>query len=505
MSEMPTHLHPLFPVEPGAMILRDYVMDTLVSHEPNTWELKPRLAEKWEISKDKKTYTFHLRAGITFHDGHPLNSEDVKFSFDSLFDPHFRGLPWRQFFQDIERVEMVDALTVKVFSKNAAEQNFTNFATGLQIIPKHVYSDPEKAELLNRVLIGSGPYSLEQFPNEGVIILKRNANWFGFSTPEWRGYFNFTSISFRKVVDETLAIELVKSGDLDFFEIKSQTSILSRTENGPWGKTAFKIKTINSEPKDSVLLNFNLKKDFFRDKNVRLALALAYPRAEMNRRFRSDLSKLSSGPQPLQSDATSQNVKPIEFDPEKAREILSKAGWKEKSSNGLLQKKINGQWEEFKFTLLHASNELEKYWSVYKSELAKLGIELTLRKVDWPTLMKNANEGSFDTLAMGWSGVVDWQPKALWHTSSWPPFGSNFGFYKNQEVDRWIDKSMLEFDREKRLSMLRKVYELVTADIPCLFFFSDSETYYIVSQNVMRPGDTFKYDIGTDSWWSAHP
>lgn len=487
------------------MTIRDYVMDTLLAHDLNNFEWVGRAAEKWEISKDKKVFTFHLRKGLKFHDGQPLTADDVKFSFDALFDSRYRSAHLRNYFQDIDKVEVLDPLTIRFTSKDAHYQDFAFIAAGLQILPKAIYSDLDKSEKLSRSLIGSGPYRFEQFEKGKFLILVRNENWYGFQTPEWKGFYNFSKLTFHFVHDENLAVELMKSGDLDFLEIKSRSNQALKTDTPPWGQTLFKIKAENSIPKDYLFLGMNQHRDFFKDKNVRMALALLTNRAELNRRFRSEQSDLTTGPQYSHSDFASATVKPISFDPEKAKELLAKAGWKDNDKKGILQKKSGGKIQEFRFVMLHSAKDLEKYWSVIKDDFRKAGIDMEVRFVDWNNLLKTLDAGNFDAFGLAWNGVVDWDPKALWASTSVPPKGSNFLGYKNSEVDKLIEKARLEFDRSKRTLLLKKTYEIIAQDVPAIFLFNDASTIYLRSANVKNSGDTMKYDLGTDAWWSAKP
>ena len=236
-----------------------------------------------------------------------------------------------------------------------------------------------------------------------------------------------------------------------------------------------------------------------------MALALLTNRAELNHRFRQDQSDLTNGPQYSHSDFASQTVKPISFDPEKAKELLAKAGWKDLDKKGILQKKSGGKTEEFRFVLIHSAKELEKYWSLVKEDFRKAGIDMEVRFVEWNSLLKTLDEGNFDAFGMAWNGVVEWDPKALWASTSVPPKGSNFIGYKNSDVDKTIEKARLEFDRNKRALLLQKVYELIASDVPYIFIFNDSSTIYLRSSKVKNSGDTMKYDLGTDLWWSAKP
>ena len=504
MQEEPPTLHPIMSQDYYSQVVKGYVLDTLLANDLNTWEWTPRLAEKWEISKDKKVFTFHLRKNSTFHDGHPVTAEDVKFSFDAIFEPKYKAAHLRPYYESIDKVEVIDPYTVKVTAKDTYFQNFTSIVS-MPIIPKHIYGDVEKSQKLTRTLIGSGPYSLDKFEKGQKLVLKRFDKWYGFSDDHWRGYYNFDQMVYRFVKEENVALEMVKKGDFDFMEFNNPEVYKQKTDGAPWGQSVFKNQVENSSPKTYSFIGFNFRRDLFKDKNVRMAMAMLMNREEMNKKFRYDMSLLATGPEYIQSDYASPTMKPILYDPAKALALLNKAGWKDTEKKGILQKIINGKPVEFRFTLIHASKDREKYWTMYREDLKKVGIDMEIRLLEWNSFLKLIDEGNFDAMAMGWSGTIDWDPKQIWHSSNAVPGGSNFIAYKNTEVDKLIDRARVEIDRSKRMHMLRKVYEMIANDVPYIFMFNDKYYLYANSNKVVKPGSTMKYDVGNDIWWAAKP
>lgn len=504
MGAEPPTLHPIMSQDLYSDNVKAYVLDTLLVRDLNSFEWRSRIANKWEISKDKKVFTFYLRKDVFFHDGKPLTAEDVKFSFDAIFEPKYKAAHLRPYFEGIEKVEIVDPYTIKAHAKDTYFMNFNVIAT-MYIMPKHIYSDVDKSSKMNRELIGSGPYKLDKFEKGQKIVLKRNEKWFGFNTDEWKGFYNFDQFQYRFVKEENVALEMVKKGDIDLIDFQFPDVFVQKTQGAPWGQSVFKNQVENSSPKMYFYLSFNFRKDLFKDKNVRLAMAHLMNREEMNKKFRYEMSFLATGPTYVQSDYASPNVKPILYDPKKAQELLSKAGWKDSDKDGVLDKTINGKKVDFRFTLIHAAKDREKYWTMYKEDLKKIGIDMEIRLLEWNSFLKLVDEGNFDSMAMGWSGGVEWDPKQIWHSSSAVSGGSNFIAYKNQDVDKLIEKARNELDRNKRVQMLRKVYEMVAADVPYIFMFNDKFDLYANSNKVSKSGSTMKYDIGADLWWSVKP
>lgn len=138
----PASLNPLSYADGYASEVFAYTLETLLTINPDTYEWHPALAERYEISKDNKTYTFYLRQDAKFHDGSAVTAEDVKFSFDAIFIDAYLAARLRSYYTGIDRVEVVDTHTVKFHTKDAYFGNFESAAL-LRVIPKAVYGDPK--------------------------------------------------------------------------------------------------------------------------------------------------------------------------------------------------------------------------------------------------------------------------------------------------------------------------------------------------------------------------
>lgn len=496
----PATLHPIKSQDYYASVIQDYVMDSLLIRNLNTYEWESRIAEKWEISKDNKVFTFHLRKNIVFHDGKPLTAEDVKFSFDAIFEPKYHAEHLRPYFESIEKIEILDPYTIKATAKDNYYKNFESIAR-MTILPKHIYSNVEKSDKMNKELMGCGPYLLESYEKGQKIVLKRFDKWYGANEGYNKGQFNFERMTFRFVKDDTVQLEMLKKGELDIFDDLNPEQYELKATGPLWGNSVFKFKVENKTPKSYSFYAWNMRKDLFKDKKVRLALAYLLNRDEMNKKFRFGYSAPVAGPNYVQSEYSSPEVKPIPFDPKKAQELLKEAGWTDSDKNGILDKTINGQKVEFKFTLLHSNKDFEKYHTIYQEELKKAGIAMEVKYVDWSSFSKNLEEQNFDALSMRWTSVVEWDPKQIWHSNSAAKGGSNFAGYMNPEVDKLIDQARTEPDRAKRLKMLRVVYARIADDAPYAFLFNDKFDFYAHTKRIQKAGETMLYDVGSDFWW----
>jgi microcin C transport system substrate-binding protein len=497
-GEPPT-VHPITATDLYSQNVQAMVCEGLAGRDPETYEWQPRLAEKWEISKDQKTFIFHLRKNAFFHDGKPVTAEDVKFSFDAIFEPKYEAAHLRPYYEGLAKVEVIDPYTVKFTAKDMYFKNFDSAAT-LNVIPKHVYSDVEKSKKMNRQLICTGPYAMTKFDRGQMIQLKKFDKWWGLEDPTYKGKYNFETETLRFFKDENVTLERAKKGELDYIDLRIE-AFMKKTEGAPWGKTIIKHKVENNAPKSYSFVGWNFRKELFKDKNVRVALAHLFNREEMNKKFRYGMSDLATGAIYVKSEYAP-NIKPIEFSPKIAQELLSKAGWTDADKNGVLEKSIGGKTTEFKFTLIYANKDNEKYWTMYREDLKKAGIDMELKYLEWNSFLKLLDEGNFDAVTLGWGGgSVDPDPKQIWHSASAVPGGSNFINYKNPVVDKLIDEARIEPVKAKRVKLLKEVYKQIAEDAPYAFLFNDKFEFYANSSRIGTPAETFKYEVGTDFWW----
>lgn len=498
-GEPPT-IHPIMSTDLYASKVQALVGETLARRDLNTYEWTPRIAERWEIAKDNKTFTFFLRKGVKFHDGKDLTAEDVKFSFDAIFEPKYEAAHLRPYYEGIEKVEVVDSHTVRFIARDTYFKNF-DIAAGLEVIPKHVYSNVEKSRRMTRQYVGAGPYRIEKFDRGQMLVLRRFPGWAEAAGKDAKGMYNYERMNLRFYKDENVEIERIKKGDLDFIEMRPE-AFVRKTEGHPWGKTVLKKKVEHSGPVSYGFVGWNFRKDIFQDKDTRIALAHLLNREEIIKKFNFDMAEAARGPVFNKSEYASPKVKAFEFNPQKANELLRKAGWKDEDKNGVLERTINGKKVEFRFGLIYANKDVEKYWTLYREDLRKAGIDMQLRYLEWNSFLKILDEGSFDAAALAWGGGdLFWDPKQIWHSSSAVAGGSNFIHYKNPEVDKLIDEGRQILDRNKRREAFRKVYEIIAADAPYAFLTNSKYAFYGVTSRIGQPGDTFKYGIGTDYWW----
>ena len=505
LSSEPERLHPINSSGLYARYVQEFVIEGLLKTNPDTYELEPGLAERWEEGKDGMSYTFYLRKGVKFHNGEEVTAESVKWNYGARMNDAYKAFNVRPYLENIKNVEVIDKHTVKfnIKKKYFANLDVIGSFSILGIVPKSVYGDP-KNKRANKKLVGTGPYVMEKYNKGSYIRLKRNKDWWGYkgSVPAAiKGAFNFDKVQFRFVKEDNVRLEMLKKGKLDWAGLTPEQFVKKATGK-PWGTKVLKKEVVNKAPKSYGFVGWNFKNPLFQDRNVRVALAHLMNRGLMNKKFRYNKSVLATGPWYKQSPYADTTVKPFTYDPKKAKQLLTKAGWKDTDKDGVLDKVINGKKTSFVFSMMYANADSEKYFTIYKEDLKKAGITANLKLVEWNSFVKSLDEQKFDSVALGWgAGSVHNDPKQIWHSESAKSGGSNFISYSNKEVDKLIDKGRQVVDHEKRKPIWRKVYRMIANDAPYAFMFVNKFDHYAINKRIGQPKETFQYAIGYNSWW----
>lgn len=494
LSAPPVTLHPIRASDAGSSQIFKYTFESLLKRNLNTWKLEPQLAEKWTVSSDHKTYTFYLRKNILWHDKKPLTAQDVKFSLNAFKDLSYGGARWTSYFENIDRAEIINTHTVRFYTKGRQFGSFENLASMLYIIPKHIYENKKKG--LNFTVVGSGPYVLQPYNRDKKIVLTKNKDWRGAAAKP--STYNFPNIVYRIIADTPDQLLRMAQGQLDFLSLSSE-SYFKKTSSPPWGKDILKKKVQNLSPKGYSYIAWNLNNPLFQDVRVRKALSYLLNRSLMNEKFSNNANSLIAGPVYPQSSYADPSVRPILFSPKTAHKLLAQAGWSDSDQNGILDKQIDQQKKELKFTILFPNKTIEKYLTIYQQDLKKNGIQAQLKMVEWVSFIKLMDERNFDSVTLAWTGgSVEWQPKQVWHSSS--KTSSNFIDYNNPEVDRLIDLAGKELNRAKRIQILRKAFKIIAGDHPYSFLFSPKYHFYAHSKRVQIEPASYPYGLGMKFW-----
>ncbi len=453
------------------------------------------LAYKITESPDHKVYTIYLRHGVYWQvpnvdlsdpkhkwlkDPHELTAKDAVFYFDMIKNPQVQAGAVKSYFKDMDHAEVVDKYTFKVIWKKKVQQSEEATIGGIPL-PSWLYTKNEdgspipKATLgtqfnnhwASRYPVGTGPYKITDIEKDKQIVLTRNEDYFGKKPP-------IKKIVYQIIKDPNTAYRELQGNQLDMTTLpppKYKSDILDAGPDSPFktGKLKYKIVT---EPA-YYYLGWNMDKPMFSDKRVRQAMTHALNRDSIIKNVLQGLGRKSTGPFLPGQSVNNPNVKPYKFDLDQARKLLAAAGWKDSNGDGVLDKMIDGQRKDFKFTMLAYDKPTTRSWlAVYKEDLRKIGVIMTPSFVDWSLMQKKMDQREFDGFTGGWGLGWSHDPYQLWHSSQADvPKGSNRVGFRNKRADEIIEKLRVTFDKQERTKLLREFHMILHEEQPYTFFY----------------------------------
>ncbi|MEO6696098.1 MAG: ABC transporter substrate-binding protein [Ignavibacteria bacterium] len=516
-------LNPIVTNDATATGIYFYIFENLLEIDRATYELKPLIAKAMPvISDDHLTYTFDLKENVTFSDGKPLTGEDIIFTVKAIKNPFTDAQALRNYFVDVSSVELVDGNKFKVQFKMSKPYFRAIYSIGdMEIIPKHILDknnatdkfswsdleeaqktfDPKKypdmqkyADFLNseevsrdpKFVIGSGPYVLDKWITGQSLTLKKNEIYWNKSENP-----NFPNkIIFKTIQDQNAAVVAAKNKEIDYMEVYQPTDFVENVKN----PEQFNLKkALVTEPSYNYI-SWNNNHPIFSDKKVRWALSYAIDRNSIIDKIVYGMGTPIQSHFFLKSKFLNTSLPPIEFNIDKAKQLLDEAGWKDTDGNGVRDKIIDGKKMDFKFTFTNNTNpKRKKVILILIEQLKQIGIDASMQEYEWSVFLDKVKKHNFDACFAGWQlTVTPDDPYQIFHSSQATGEGSNHFSYNNPESDKLLEANRTEFDDTKRREILNKWQQIIYDDQPVTFLWSEPVRYLY--------SDRFK-----NARWYAYP
>lgn len=478
------------------------IFDALMEQNPETSEFEPSIAEdKPIISEDHLRFTYKLRKDVHFSDGHPLTAKDVVFSFKTMKNPLIvDASAARSSYSEVKDVFAPDDYTVEIsMHKPFFPAEIQN--GDLRILPKHImdpqnltdqYTIPQTDDTnavksnkamqkfadwfgsadLNRnpkYLIGSGPYIFSSWQTGERIILTRDPNYWNKES-KWRRAYPDKIVGIV-INDRAAAISAMKTENIDFFENVPPVLYMEQMDTSKInyvGKGEYVVSYYT-------YIGWNTTRPMFADKRVRQAMCHFVNRDYMIKSLMRGFAKPTDGPEYLSRPEYDTTLVPYDYNPEKARKLLTDAGWSDSNGDGILDKMIDGKLVNFEFKLsFNAGNEIRENIAILLSnELKKYGIKCNVQKLEWSVFLKQNSSHNFDAYIGAWvNDNIPSDPYQIWHSSQTENEGSNYVSFKNKRCDELIERNRTEFDPEKRKELMREFQQIVHEEAPYTFLWN---------------------------------
>jgi microcin C transport system substrate-binding protein len=441
-----------------------YLYEVLLSSDSITRDPTPGLANRWSISDDMLTFTFHIDPKAKWSDGKPITAHDVKWTFEAILDPknltgvHKIGL------EQFESSTLIDDRTIRFKAKRVHWKNLLSLQ-GFAIFPKHVFDGQDFNKINFEFPVVSGPYQISEVQDGTFVRLKKRQDWWAIGAKQNQNIFNFDILEFRFYTERETAFEAFKKGQIDVFSIYTSHRWVRETQGDKFDRNLIiKQQIYNYKPASFQGYAINMRIEPYSDIRVRKALAHLYDRPKMNEQLMYNQYELlrSYYPDLYGKDHPNRHAL-YEFDKDKARALLKEAGWKANAKTGNLEK----DGKPLIVNLLTRDSTSEKFLAIYREDLKDVGIQLNNVQKDWAAWSKDMDEFNFELTIAAWAGGSFKDAEGMWHSKEADRIqGNNITGFKNPRVDELSEKMATIFDVNERDEIMREIDTLIYNDAP---------------------------------------
>lgn len=486
----------------------NYTTESLWAYDDKMQLTVPLLAEKWELSDDGKVVTITLRKDAKWSDGEPITTDDFIFTWETIASKEYTTEAKAPRYYAVEQIKgaaemhegKADSLSgVKKIDDHTMEVEFTE-ATANALdnlwpspIPKHVFDGMSVVEMKNSgasknagEIVTSGAFKFKEAKKNEYVILEKNPHYH----VEGRPYLDEIHL---KVMTQDVAMGALKNEQIDFLgqinpaefdTIKKMDHVtIKETQDLAYQYLGFKVKN----PKLS-------------NKKLRQAISYGINRKAMVDGLLRGHGTVLNQHMPDASWAANEKLKDAyPYDPEKAKQILEEAGYKDVDGDGFVEDP-DGKKLEISLDYPTGNPVRERSAILIGEDLKKIGLNIKVKSPrDFESHSDAVQKDKVEMWLMGWSLVPDPDPSGIWGSKdNW-----NFPRWENKKSDELIQKARLELDREKAKEIYAEWTELVAEEAPYVFLFSENK---IEAWNNRVKGVTFDWRGAIEhykftEWW----
>ncbi|MEK2483693.1 ABC transporter substrate-binding protein [Providencia stuartii] len=428
------------------------IYEGLVRNSDGSLKLEPALAESWNVSEDGLTYTFHLRKGVRFHDGSPLDAQAVKFTFERMLNRehpyyHTGPFPLSFFFSVIDNIETPDNATVIFRLKEPFAPFLSNLAipAGLIVSPTAVKQYDKN---FGRHPSGTGPFKFTEWTANQRVVVEANDQY-------WGGRPSLQYVVFRPITDANTRVAEMLSGGID-------AMVEVPADNVPLFASDKRFHLYQATGPHVWYGMLNASRPPFDDVRVRQAVNYAVNKQNIVKYILQGSADVAQGPIPSAFDwAFDPETEAYPYDPQKARELIKAAGAEGQKIIFYVTEGGSGMLDPIPMA------------TAIQADLKAVGLSVEIQTFEWNTYLSKVNSGlkQAHMAEMAWmTNDPDTLPFLTLHSGSWPEKGGfNSGYYANKQLDSLLDKARVTNDMAERARLYRQVQKRVHQDAPWLF------------------------------------
>lgn len=404
-------------------------------------ELEAAVASDYKISDDAKTYTFTLRDGVTFHDGTAVTAEDVKYSIERFAENSGESSA----FSNLDEVLIADDKTVEVKLKEGYSEFLPDLAEAVII--------PQSVEDISKTPVGTGPYKFVSYSAGQNIKLEKYDGYWGE-----KGHLD--SAEFKIVADMDTAFMELQAGTIDVLNYLTADQVAALGDS-------FNIVEGNMHLVHAMFLNNDYEP--LQNVKVRQALCHAIDRQAINDfLFGGKSHIIGSHMIPALSayyESGAENL--YEYDPEKAKQLLSEAGY----ADGF----------NLEITVPSSYSQHVDSAQIIAEQLKAVGIDATLKLVEWSTWLDETYNGrDYEATVIGFDGTLapnDWLKKYSSDASN------NIANFKNDEYDKILDEALKTVDEDEKITLYKKL-QMILAENAASVYIEDPADFVAVNKRI---------------------
>lgn len=455
--------------------VNNLIFDGLISNNEKG-EPVPNVAESYEVSEDGKTYTFKLNKGIKFTNGQELTAKDVAFTFTSICDPGYDGprmdavnnlVGYEEYnkgdAKSVEGIKVIDDYTISFTNKNVDVAGIWNFSYG--IMPESVYKFEKgnfqavKDKLLEPV--GSGAYKFVHFKPGQEVKFEKNADY-------WKGEPKIPYIVMKVTNAQTLLQELM-AGTVDIDRVGAKPENID-----PLKQAGFLNLDLYMQ-NGYGYIGLNYGSDKVKDPKVRQALLYGLNRDGFMQSYYQGYGQVYNSHILPTSWAYNPDVPKYEYNPEKAKELLDEAGWKDTNGNGVRDK--DGVELELQWLTYTGSKYVDALIPIVQQSWEQIGVKVTPELMEFGTMMDKVNNREYDIFNGAWNLSIDPDPSGIFAISQDVPGGFNNIGWRNEEADKLLKEGKGTTNQEERKKAYAEWQLKFSEDVPYILLGNAQEMF----------------------------
>ncbi|CAN5718802.1 ABC transporter substrate-binding protein [soil metagenome] len=437
-----------------------YVFDGLVRFTPDA-QIVPGLAKSWDVSNGGRTYTFHLRTGVRFHDGRPFTARNVLSSFQRVLDPATTGGRGWPLYPIQGAREYGDGKASTITGLAAPDDStvvitltepFAIFPKLLAMPVASIIPDSVPANFGEHP-VGTGPWKFVEWRHDDYLLFARNDEY-------WGGAAKAESLMARIIAEPSTAVAEFETGNVDVLLVTEQ-------EARNWEQTDERSAMLSSAPALRFwYVGINTTRGPLRDVRVRQALNLASDVPTILDRMLSGRGRVAAGVIPPSLAGADTMRTPYRRDVARAKQLLAEAG----HANGIDLELCSSQSPPFP----RIAQAIQAY-------LAEAGIRAKLVQRDASSVREASRNSQTDMILKEWFADYPDAENFLYpllHTTN-RGVGGNVSFYSSPNFDRVVDQARGEQDDARRAALYRQADAIAFADAPMIFLFHHRDLYAV--------------------------